>query len=91
MKIFKTIDEKFAEIGFIKVKEDKHGISYTRYNKKYNFTQCLDILYKEYGANIIQSYDLNLKVGYEKNKMQNKQKYKRLQKMKKNNKRKNRR
>ena len=45
MKIFKTIDDKFAEIGFIKVKEDKHGISYTRYNKKYNFTQCLDILY----------------------------------------------
>ena len=60
MKIFKTIDDKFAEIGFTKVKEDKHGISYTRYNKKYNFTQCLDILYKEYGANIIQSYDVNL-------------------------------
>ena len=60
MKIFKTIDEKFAEIGFTKVKEDKHGISYTRYNKNYNFTQHLDILYKEYGANIIQSYDSNL-------------------------------
>ena len=51
----------------------------------------LDEEYKEYIANIIQSYDLNLKVGYKKNKMQNNQKYKRLQKMKKNNKRKNRR
>ena len=91
MKLFKIIDDEFAKIGFIKVKEDKPGISYARCDKKYNFTQCLDILYKEYIANIIQSYDLNLKVGYKKNKMQNKQKYKRLQKMKKNNKRKNRR
>lgn len=91
MKLFKIIDDKFAKIGFIKVKEDKPGISYARCDKKYNFTQYLDILYKEYITNIIQSYDLNLKVGYEKNKMQNKQKYKRLQKMKKNNKRKNRR
>ena len=60
MKIFKTIDEKFAEIGFTKVKEDKYGISYTRYNEKYKYTQCLDIVYKEHGSNLIQSYDSNL-------------------------------
>ena len=34
MKIFKTIDDRFAKIGFIKVKEDKPGISYTRCDKK---------------------------------------------------------
>lgn len=90
MKLFKTIDDKFDEIGFIKVKEDKHGTSYARCDKKYNFTQYLDILYKEYITNIIQSYDLNLKVEHKKNKMKNKQKYKRIQKIKKNSKRKNR-
>ena len=60
MKIFKTIDDKFAEIGFTKIKEDKYGVSYTRYDKKYMFRQRLDIVYKEYGPNIIQSYDSNL-------------------------------
>ena len=60
MKLFKTIDDKFAEIGFIKIEENKHGVSYTRYDKEYNFTQCLDIIYKEHGPNLIQSYDLNL-------------------------------
>lgn len=35
-------------------------MSYTRYVKEYNFTQCLDILYKAYGPNIIQAYDSNL-------------------------------
>ena len=60
MKLFKTIDDKFAEIGFTKIKEDKHGVSYTRHDNLYKFTQHLDILYKEYGPNLIQSYDLSL-------------------------------
>ena len=34
MKLFKIIDDKFAKIGFIKVKEDKPGISYARCDKK---------------------------------------------------------
>ena len=38
MKLFKTIDDKFAEIGFTKIKEDKHGVSYTRYDNLYKFT-----------------------------------------------------
>lgn len=60
MKLFKTIDDRFKEIGFTKTKEDKYGVSYTRYNLDYKFTQNLDILYKEHGANIIQSYDASL-------------------------------
>ena len=53
MKLLKIIDDKFAKIGFIKVKEAKPGTSYARCDKKYNFTQCLDILYKEYIDNTI--------------------------------------
>ena len=30
MKLFKTVDEKFAEIGFTKVKEDKYGVIYEK-------------------------------------------------------------
>lgn len=60
MKLFKTIDDKFEEIGFIKNKEDKYGVSYTRYNLEYEYTQNLDILYKEHNPNIIQSYDATL-------------------------------
>jgi len=30
MKLFKTTDEKLADIGFTKVKEDKYGVKYTR-------------------------------------------------------------
>ena len=34
MKLFKTIDEKFEEIEFKKIKEDKYGVTYQRQNKK---------------------------------------------------------
>ena len=60
MKLFKTIDEKFEEIGFIKVKEDKYGATYERENKRYKFTQSLDLLHKSSGKHIVQSYDKNL-------------------------------
>ena len=39
MKLFKTVDEKLAEIGFAKVEEDKYGCIYERKDKEYNFTQ----------------------------------------------------
>ena len=32
MKLFKSIDEKFAEIGFKKIKEDVFGVRYERDN-----------------------------------------------------------
>ena len=38
MKLFKTVDEKLAEIGFAKVEEDKYGCIYERKDKEYNFT-----------------------------------------------------
>jgi hypothetical protein len=60
MKLFKTVDEKFAEIGFIKIEENKFGAVYHRENKQYNYTQVLDLMHKRSGLHIIQSYDNDL-------------------------------
>lgn len=60
MKLFKTVDEKFAEIGFVKVEENEYGVIYKRKNNKYNYTQALALLYKYSGKHLIQSYDENL-------------------------------
>lgn len=55
--MFKSIDKKFEEIGFVKIKEDEHGVSYERPNKEFNYIQRIDILHKTNGKHIIQSYD----------------------------------
>lgn len=43
MKLFKTVDEKLAEIGFVKVEEDKYGCEYERKDNKYGYTQIVSI------------------------------------------------
>ena len=58
--MFKNIDKKFEEIGFIKTREDKYGVFYERINTKYNYTQELAILHKSSGNHIVQSYDKEL-------------------------------
>jgi hypothetical protein len=58
MKLFKSVDEKLLEIGFVKEVDDDYCVSYVR--KKYAYTQCLDILHKANGLHIIQSYDRDL-------------------------------
>ena len=60
MRIFKSVDEKLKEIGFVKIEENKHGVMYERENSKYNFTQSVDILHKDSGRHILQSYDKDL-------------------------------
>jgi len=60
MKLFKSVDEKLKEIGFVKTEEDKYGVRYERKNSKYNFTQSVDILHKSSGKHILQSYDPDL-------------------------------
>lgn len=57
MRIFKTIDEKLNDIGFIKVDEDKYGATYVRNDVKYPYTQRVDIVYKKSGRHILHSYD----------------------------------
>ena len=60
MKLFKSVDEKLKEIGFVKIEEDKHGVRYERKNSKYNFIQSVDILHKASGRHLLQSYDAEL-------------------------------
>ena len=60
MSLFKSVDEKLKEIGFVKIEEDKYGVRYERKNSKYNFTQSVDILHKSSGKHILQSYDPDL-------------------------------
>lgn len=60
MKLFKNVDEKLKEIGFVKVSDDEYGAGYERYNEKYKYTQCVVLLHKKSGKHIIQSYDKNL-------------------------------
>lgn len=58
--MFKNIDKKFEEIGFIKVSEDKYGARYERKDEEHNYTQVLAIFRKANGKHIVQSYDKNL-------------------------------
>lgn len=60
MKLFKTVDEKLAAIGFAKVEEDKYICSYERKDKKYRYTQKVEILHEKSGRHILQSYDPDL-------------------------------
>lgn len=60
LKIFKSIDEKFEDIGFKKVNDSEHSVIYERTNEKYYYTQVLAIHHKQSGEHIIQSYDKNL-------------------------------
>ena len=57
MKLFKTIDEKLSNIGFTKLKEDKHGANYVREFKEYGYKQRLDFYYKVNGNHIVCSYE----------------------------------
>ena len=60
MKLFKTIDEKFEKIGFVKVNENEYMVHYQRQDKDYKFVQALCLCHKESGRHIVQSYDENL-------------------------------
>ena len=44
MKLFKSIDDKFLEIGFDKIIETKYGVSYERINNKYNYMQKMKLI-----------------------------------------------
>lgn len=53
-KIFKNVDEKFNDKGFIKTEDNKFAV---RYIKQYNdYIQILDICRKFGGQAIVQSY-----------------------------------
>lgn len=60
MKILKTVDEKLADIGFVKLNENKYGVDYERKDNKFNYTQVVSIGHKRSGRHILQSYDKDL-------------------------------
>ena len=62
-KLFKTIDDKFMEIGFQKIKDDEYAVTYIRKNEAYDYTQIIDIIHKESGRHIVQSYDEDVDEG----------------------------
>lgn len=59
MKLFKSVDEKFKEIGFVKIEESEYGALYYR-ESKYKYTQYLHLLHKMDGQHIIQSYQKDI-------------------------------
>lgn len=59
MKVFKSIDERFSEIGLEKVKEDEYGADYER-KTRFGYVQCISLVRKASGFHIIQSYEKSL-------------------------------
>lgn len=60
IKLFKNVDEKLADIGFKKIKENKHLCEYNRKNNEFGYLQKVVISYKKSGQHILQSYDPEL-------------------------------
>lgn len=68
MKLFKSVDEKFKDLGFEKVNdegetEDKLGVCYRRnvtVNSDNSYIHRIDILHKASGNHIVQSYQEGL-------------------------------
>lgn len=57
MKLFKSVDEKIKDLGFIKVRGDSiFGACYEREVTEFGYTQCLAIMHKASGRHLIQSY-----------------------------------
>ena len=55
--MFKNADKILEKLGFEKVNSDsEYGANYRRKDKKYGYIQALDIVYKESGKHLIQSY-----------------------------------
>ena len=54
--LFKKIDERFSEIGLVKVSENEYGARYERVTR-FGYTQCVDLVHKASGRHLIQSYE----------------------------------
>lgn len=57
---FKSIDEKFNEIGFYKVQDDEYLVCYERKHTHPEYTQVLSISHKANGRHLVHSYDKDL-------------------------------
>lgn len=59
MKLFKSIDDRFEEIGLIKMNDDEYSVEYERKQPE-GYIQSINIHHKKSGRHIVQSYDKNL-------------------------------
>lgn len=57
MKLFKTVDEKLADIGFIKDEESELCVNYKKNIDGYGYVQILEIQHKASGIHTIHSYE----------------------------------
>ena len=57
MKFFKTVDEKLADIGFIKDEESEFCVNYKKNIEEYGYVQILEIQHKASGSHTIHSYE----------------------------------
>lgn len=58
--MFKNIDKQLEKLGFKKVSDDQHIVSYERYNAIRHFTHVVNLCHKQHTEHIIQSYDKEL-------------------------------
>lgn len=56
MKLFKTTDERFQELGLKKTHESDLCVTYEKYNEEYNYTQIIELGHKASGYHLISSY-----------------------------------
>lgn len=56
MGLFKTIDDRIADAGYVKAWENEFGARYERQEAQ-NYIHVVDIVHKRDGSHIIQSYD----------------------------------
>jgi len=56
MKLFKTIDEKFKDLGFIKTEDNKYIVEYEKEINKHGYIHVISLCHKANGNHIIQSY-----------------------------------
>ena len=55
MKLFKSVDERFEELGFKKTYESKIVITYEKKIEEYNYIHSIEICKKSNGNNIVIS------------------------------------
>ncbi len=60
MGIFKTVDEKFKEIGFEKIAENEYGATYEKIIQEHDYVHVIHLGRKRSGFHLIQSYDKGL-------------------------------
>lgn len=56
IKLFETVDDKFAKLGFVKTHESDFVVCYERTDSKFGYVQCLELCHKRTGKHMISSF-----------------------------------